>query len=652
MYANNEEIASGSATRFAARLTWTEAGCTATVNGQPYSKNTNLNTEGNYKFIVIDSYGNSGTWEITIDKTAPTISIISDGLYLDNGAISRYNTYVMWNDPTATATLNGSPINNGACIEAEGEFTLIVTDHVGNKSSQVFIIDKTAKEGTVISNTNILSEGDITRFNTYFTWSSTGCTATVNGEPYSKGTLIKEDGAYTVVLTDKAGNSTSYTFTIDKTAPTGTLYIFEDETLTEISDRSATSGSLVFTWTEENCTATVNGQPYTANTEISAEGDYTFILTDAAGNTSTYTGSIDKTAPEIFALTSNGDSLINGAETRYNIYFTWTERYCTATVNGQPYTQETPIKETGEYTIVLTDNVGNTSTLTISVYKLTPTADIIPIGEGYSLPYLNNGFSVEWDEDGCTATLNGEPYSKGTEITAEGEYQFVIINRVGTSATYDIIIDRTAPTARIFAADSSAEEITEDYSIKSVYFTWEENSCTATLNGNPYTKGAYITTAGGYLFVITDKAGNSSFYQILISKDKPVIIFLEAESENEVKNNGSTTKSVQIVKTDDEDIITLNGEVFDATNVISTVGKYTFTVTNKYGNTAEFSITIKDAAAEAERDNNAGLGGLLKGSNVGTILFFSVVLLLVAGLIVVPIIRNKVKGGTFKNKLK
>ena len=649
LFANNIEVESGSATRYTVRLTWLESGCTATLNGQPYSSGTTINVEGEYEFIVFDKYGNQGTWIITIDKTPPVLSVISNGQALENGEITRYNVYTVWDDVSATATLNGNPVNNGACIEDEGEYTLIVTDYVGNKSTQVFIIDKTAKAGLIISNTNIIESGSITRFNTYFTWSSKGCTATINGISYSKGQLIKDDGDYEIILTDNAGNINVYSFTIDKTAPVGILYIYQNDTFSELGELSATAGNLVFKWEEADCTATVNGEPYSSGTEINTEGEYVFVLVDKAGNSSTYKGIIDKTPPEILAFNTNQESMSDGDITRHNIYFTWNERSCIATLNGEAYTKETVIKETGDYTLILTDSVGNSSVITISVFKLIPTADIIPIGEGFSLPYLNNGFKVEWEEENCTATLNGAEYIKGTEITEEGTYQFVIINRVGTTTSYDITIDRTAPDAKIFNVDNSTEEIKVNYAVSNIYFTWEEQGCTATLNGEPYQKKTYITKDGGYSFTLTDKAGNTNTYNITVLKAKPEIIFISEESQNELKNNSSTTDNVLIVKLDDEDIITLNGEVFNTDNPIKEVGKYTFTVTNVYGNSAEFSITIKELSDEKA---NTGALSFFQGSTTGTIIFFSVLSILAVGLIVVPLIKNKVKGGSFKRKLK
>ena len=41
------------------------------------------------------------------------------------------------------------------------------------------------------------------------------------------------------------------------------------------------------TWEPEDATATLNGKPYTAGTEIAEAGDYTLVVTDADGNATT-----------------------------------------------------------------------------------------------------------------------------------------------------------------------------------------------------------------------------------------------------------------------------------------------------------------------------------------------------------------------------
>ncbi len=640
---NGQEVSSGARTRFEARLTWTESSCTATVNGEPYSKGALITAEGDYRFDLFDSYGNSNSWQIAIDKTAPVIVLTSTGDYLSAGQITRYDVCYNWDDHLATATLNGNPVEMGGVAVEEGEYTLIVTDDVGNKSSIVFIIDKTAKVGTLIANTSILEDGAITKYSAYYTWNGNSYVVTLNGELYSKGTLITAEGDYTIVLTDRAGNVSSLVFTIDKTPAVGSLYYAQGDTNFALQNGEATNGDVYFDW-EEDCTATVNGEPYSKGNLITAEGDYTIVLIDRAGNVANYSFKIDKTAPSAKAHTASNEVIEDNSITRYSIYFDWTESGCTATVNGELYSKGTLLSETGVYSFVLSDAVGNTINMTIEVYKIAPHAEIMPEND-FVLPYLNDGFSITWEED-CTATVNGEPYSKGTLITAEGVYTFTLINKVGLEFTENIVIDRTPPVISVFDAENN--EINDEVSLSYIYFDWTESGCTATVNGEAYKVKTYITKDGIYKITLTDAAGNSASRTVRVARQKPTII-LQKSSGGELTNGGSTTASVVIILTSEYSAtIKVDDEVYNYSE-ISEIGTHTVVVTDEFGNIAEYSFTIKEVT-ENQTSNNP-FGAMMKGSSTGTYILISLVGVLIIILIVVPLIKTKRKNA-FKNKLK
>ncbi len=643
---NGEEVASGARTRHEARLTWTEAGCTATVNGEPYSKGSLITAEGDYTFVLLDSYGNSDSWQISIDKTAPVITLTSNGDYLTNGEITRFDVCYNWDDEKATATLNGHAVEMGTVAEEEGEYTLIVTDDVGNKTSIVFIIDKTAKAGTLIANSTILESGSITRYSAYYTWNGSSYIVTLNGEPYSKGSLITAEGDYLIELTDKAGNKSTVQFTVDKTPAVGALHVTKNDTVFPLENGVATNGNVHFEWEEEDCTATLNGQPYELGALITAEGDYRIILTDKAGNTATYTFTIDKTAPKAKAHTASNEIIEDAAITRYSIYFDWTEAGCTATVNGEPYSNGNLISDTGIYTFALSDAVGNVVYLTIEVYKIIPNAEIVPTNN-FVLPYLNDGFTITWEEEDCTATLNGQSYEKETKITDEGEYTFILVNKVGLEFVENIIIDKTPPTATIYDTDGNL--VTSDVCLSFVYFTWEEANCTATVNGEPYKAKTYLTKDGDYTLTLTDAAGNSGSFSIKVARTKPSVSLVKS-SGDELSNGGSTTESVVIILTSAADAtITVDEINYTIGDAISDVGTHTVVVTDVYGNVAEYSFTIKETTAQ--RDNANPYAGIAKGSPVGTYILLALIAVIVIVAVLVPLIRAKRKGA-FRSKLK
>ena len=63
-----------------------------------------------------------------------------------------------------------------------------------------------------------MENNSVTNGKIYFTWDGEN-TATVNGTPYTRNTVISEDGLYEFVLQDKAGNTSTYKIRIDTLAP-------------------------------------------------------------------------------------------------------------------------------------------------------------------------------------------------------------------------------------------------------------------------------------------------------------------------------------------------------------------------------------------------------------------------------------------------
>jgi len=104
----------------------------------------------------------------------------------------------------------------------------------------------------------------------------------LNNKDYIKGTLIT------------AGNSTNYNFTIIRTKPTGTL--------TNVNDKGYANKDVTFSWNinsnvRGNTTATLNGKPYVKGALIKEEGAHVIVLSDLAGNTTTYNFIINKIPP-------------------------------------------------------------------------------------------------------------------------------------------------------------------------------------------------------------------------------------------------------------------------------------------------------------------------------------------------------------------
>ncbi|URN95416.1 MAG: S-layer homology domain-containing protein [Candidatus Pristimantibacillus lignocellulolyticus] len=185
--------------------------------------------------------------------------------------------------------------------EGQTEIDIMVRDRAGNEvtMTKIINIDKTAP----INQDQILAENVITQGNTLITiqpsydsedkiWlAPVGTTLFTESETMTKaaGDATKIvtpslDGEYRIYVIDKSGNislSSDKTVTVDNVPPTVTG-IADDEIYKEYPTISFDEG-----------VATLNGQPFESDTKIEANGTYTLILTDVAGNSTVITFIVD-----------------------------------------------------------------------------------------------------------------------------------------------------------------------------------------------------------------------------------------------------------------------------------------------------------------------------------------------------------------------
>lgn len=202
------------------------------------SSGTQYTTSGTYMFYALDSAGNtSATYTITLDKILPTLtcsganfnSISGKGFTVNamdnNGSVKLYYRLP---DTTAFEYVGSSSITIDI-TRASGKYYFYAEDSAGNLSETVWIDLKVVYPVAQI----IRSDKDNTVF---VTWEGNNYAVTLNGLPYIKDTVIKQEGSYSVVVTDKLGIPTNYSFSIQHkyilavTAPTCTEkgYTFND----------------------------------------------------------------------------------------------------------------------------------------------------------------------------------------------------------------------------------------------------------------------------------------------------------------------------------------------------------------------------------------------------------------------------------------
>ncbi|KIL35590.1 hypothetical protein SD71_12630 [Cohnella kolymensis] len=501
---------------------------TATLDGTPFTSGSTVNTEGSHTLIVTDAAGNSTSVTFNIDKTAPVVTGVTNG--------ESYNTDRTVTFSEGIATLNGSPFDSGTVITVDGSYTLIITDTAGNRTAVHFTIDKTSPVITGVIHGAL--------YNTDKTITFDEGTATLDGNSFISGDTVTTEGSHMLIVTDAAGNRTTITFTIDKTAPV----------VTGVTDGESYNTDKTVSFNEG--TATLNGSAFASGTEISTEDDYILIVTDAAGNSTTVHFTIDKTNPVITGV-------VDGAS--YNTDKTITFNEGTGKLDGNTFTSGDTVSTEGSHTLIVTDATGNRTTITFTIDKTAPVVTGVTNGESY-----NTDKTVTFNEG--TATLNGSPFTSGTAISSEDDYTLIVTDTAGNTTTVHFTIDKTNPV--ITGVVDGASYNTD----KTITF----NEGTGKLDGNTFTSGDTVSTEGSHTLIVTDAAGNSTSITFTIDKTAPVVTGVtNGESYN-------TDKSV----TFNEGTATLNGSPFMSGTAISSEDDYTLIVTDPAGNNTTVHFTI------------------------------------------------------------
>ena len=197
---------------------------------------------GTYKIIARDEIGNITVGRdiqyITIDNDSPDISVTADTSYVTYELSENSYTNAKMVSVTSVDNNLGSylkyRINDGEWITIEstsmqfteeGVYEIKAFDTVGNESiERHFVIYRQAPKYQLFINDNdaSASAGDFIKGYAYITWKEPTSKAeapivkvTLNGEAYSKKQKVQESGEYMFVLTDLAGNTTTYKISIN-----------------------------------------------------------------------------------------------------------------------------------------------------------------------------------------------------------------------------------------------------------------------------------------------------------------------------------------------------------------------------------------------------------------------------------------------------
>ena len=244
--------------------------------------------------------------------------------------------------------------------------------------------------------------------------------------------------------------------------------------------------------------ATLNGAEYLSGTEITAAGTHTIELIEFEGAT-----------PIVVTFTiTSGVNVEDLAE--YNKTTTPVFRG-TATLNGEAFTSGTDISVPGEYELVITGNGDYSETYTFTITS------------GVNVENAGNYDDATIVIFRGTATLNGESFESGTEITLPGIYQLTITGVGDYVEMYAFNISSGFNGVEDDDQVDSGTTVTVRFNIGDATISVDGGTATVLTSGTRISEdGLYVITISGegtYEEVITFRIGEEPITECPVGQE-------------------------------------------------------------------------------------------------------------------------------------
>jgi uncharacterized repeat protein (TIGR02543 family) len=487
---------------------------------------------------------------------------------------------------TLTATNGQSPYtylwSNGATTNevtglTEGNYTVTVTDNVGNTAVKTTTIPPASIRAGIESNRAIVNCTNPTA-----TLKATGGANYVwgNGETSSAITVNPLlSTTYTVTVTGENGciSTASYILGVEKIAPTATINTPRTElTCTNPSTTLTASGGGVYAW---------SGGATTAILTVNSAGTYTVTVTGTNGCTAIASQAIteNKIIP-IASISTDFTSLTCTTPTTNltasgGVSYLWSNSATTPNISVSPLVTTT-------YTVTVTNAEGCTATAS-QIIMVDKTAESTISANRTSVNCTNptatltagGGVNYVWNSGENTASITINPITNTT-------YTVTVTGSNGCTSTKSqlIMVDLAPPTATI-----SPNRTTVNCSDPSATLTagggasyvWDSGQTTASINISPTVNTTYSVT-------VTASNGCTSTKSQTIVVDK---IVPTASITAPVTQLTCETPNITLTASGGGTYLWTGGSTSN-TLLVNTAGTYSVTVTISNGCTATSSVII------------------------------------------------------------
>lgn len=624
---------------------------TASALGVWQTSNTFTITEnGTYTVYARDAAGNvsSGyTFTVSnIDNAPPTLSVDYSTTSWTNGDVTLVINSVDQASPGGTAgTVTLSVIGSDSTVYGVDTVftqntsgTVTSTDDVGNSVSLPFNItwidktspdlvitaDKTEPTNTAVTLTMSATDDQSGLATDMYSWDNVNWSA-------SPSKVFEENGTYIGYARDLVGNISSYQYdlsNIDKSNPIINGFSFSTE--------NPINTEVVVTADVVDVGLGLDASAYNFNNEgwqispdytVTANGTYTLVVRDKAGNTAESTfvvSNLDFDAPIIHWATPNTIDPTNedvvfdvGAEDAQGGHGLATEPYRIKELGVWQASNLLAVAENGTYTIEVTDAAGNITSVVRDVSNIDKVLPVIsavpdttdPVSRDIVIT-ISASDNVEIanvvDKDGNYLQGIGSISSKTYEVIIEtnGTYKYTVIDTAGNESFVEVVVDNIDKVNPVI---DSIVKNPDDPINTTVEVTVNASDSGVGLDAKPFSfdGGSWVSsgvvvynTNGDHTVSVRDKAGNTITQNYSITNldfDAPVINSITQDI------TAQTNKDVQLIvdATDvglglEDKAYKLNDGAWQSSNkfLISENGTYKVTIVDDAGNEVFQNYTV------------------------------------------------------------
>lgn len=553
-----------------------------------------ISESGTYTVVAVNHFGMTETFTLIISRDAPKVNItentedkkleisITDSID-DESQIATLEIYKSTDNGETWLLLDKDDYGKEISVDTfayafrtSGIFKVVVSDafRTGiDAVTQTFEYEQKAPVGILTG----VENGGYTNGSVKFEWTDEAkARVEKDGEviEYKSGTLLEDDGVYTITFENFDTFKAEYSFTIDTVAPVVEVH---GAVNTARGNRDVT-----VTWVESN----LLGQLYKDGKHVGVydngavlkdDATYRITVTDLASNMTEVEFTIDKVAD--FSINVNDKGLANSVTVTPNETLNVVLTKGDETVE---YELGEAITEPGHYTLQITDGVGNRKEMTFTVVE--------PLVQKFEYNFDDMpGFEK--------VTVNGEDtrLNYGTlELTEDGVYDVgVVVN--GTSYNFTVTVDATAPVITLNGAQDGK---TTNSDVK-VSWTDTEAKVVCKLNGKEIAieNGAVFTEEGTYEIFAEDLCLNKLKVSFSIDKTLEYSVTIDgedADAVNERLNKDVTFNAYEKLNVS----VSLDGEkiYFEFGQLLTDEGKYEVRIFDEHGNSETIVFTIDKTA--------------------------------------------------------